>query len=83
MSQEDKQMCLFRKSTSLDWGNEWNQWYILPAISINFTNGFTFTFEWLKISYSHTWAVVTYEEEDEWAAVRYKLKDKQNESSSV
>ena len=83
MSEQEKQMCLLRKSSYLEWGNEWNQWYILPAISIGFNNGFTFTFEWLKISYSHSWAVVTYEEEDEWASVHYKINNKENESSSV
>ena len=83
MSQEDKQMCLLRKSTSLDWGNEFNEWYVLPAISLNFTYGFSITFHWLKICYSHSWRVITYEEEDEWASVHYKIDNKENESSSV
>ena len=83
MSQQDKQMCLLRKSSYLDWGNEFNEWYILPSISLSFTYGFSITFHWLKIYYSHTWKVVTYEEEDEWASVHYKITDKENESCSL
>ena len=83
MSQEDKQMCLLRKSSYLEWGNEFNEWYILPSISISFSSGFTISFYWLKIQYSHTWKVVTYEEEDEWASVHYNINNKENESSSV
>lgn len=83
MSQEDKQMCLLRKSSYLEWGNEFNEWYVLPAISLNFTYGFSITFYWLKICYSHTWKVVTYEEEDEWASVHYNITNKENESSSI
>ena len=80
---EEKQMCLLRKSSYLEWGNEFNEWYILPSISINFSSGFTITFYWLKIQYCHTWKVVTYEEEDEWASVHYNITNKENESSSV
>lgn len=76
-------MTALRKSTSFDWGNEFNEWYIIPAITVSFNYGFSITIAWLKIYYSHTWRVITYEEEDEWASIHYKLKDKQNESSSV
>lgn len=77
MSEQEKQMCLLRKSSYLEWGNEFNEWYILPSINMNFTNGFSITFYWLKIEYSHTWEVVTYEEEDEWASVHYKITKKE------
>ena len=83
MSEQEKQMCLLRKSSYLEWGNEFNEWYIIPSISINFSCGFTISFYWLKIQYCHTWKVVTYEEEDEWASVHYKIDNKENESSSV
>jgi len=77
MREEEKQMCLLRKSSYLDWGNEFNEWYILPSISINFSTGFTITFYWLKIQYCHTWRVITYEEEDEWASVHYSINNKE------
>lgn len=70
-------MCLLRKSSYIDWGNEFNELYIIPAISTNFTNGFSITFYWLKIQYSSTWRVVTYEEEDEWASVHYNITNKE------
>ena len=81
--EEDKQLCSFRKSTYLTWGNEFNEWYIIPNISIYFSDGFHITFNWLKIQYSNDWTVITYEEEDEWASVHYNTKIKKNESSSV
>ena len=76
MLQEEKRMCLLRKSTSLDWGNEFNEWYILPSISINFTQGVNINFYWLKIQYYHSWRVITYEEEDAWASVYYNINKK-------
>ena len=70
-------MCLLRKSSYLEWGNQLDEWYILPSVSISFTDGFSITFYWLKIEYSHTWKVVTYEEEDEWASVHYNITKKE------
>ena len=81
--EEEKQLCSFRKSTYLTWGNEFDEWYIIPSFSVYINNGLSISFNWLKIQYCHTWSIVTFEEEDEWAAVHYKLKDKENESSSV
>ena len=81
--EEDKQMCILRKSSYLEWDKADNNWYILPSISLNFTSGFNITFYWLKIQYSHTWKVVTYEEEDEWASVHYNINNKEDESSSI
>ena len=80
---EDKQLCYFRKSTSLTWGNEFNEWYIIPNVSIYINKGFDISFNWLKIQYSNSWSVVTFEEEDEWASVHYNINNKENESSSV
>ena len=82
MSEQEKQMSLLRKSSYLYWGNEFNEWYIIPSVSISFNRGFSINFYWLKIQYCQTWRVITYEEEDEWASVHYKI-DKENESSSV
>ena len=80
---EDKQLCLLRKNIYLTWGNKFNEWYIIPNISIHFSGYLDITFNWLKIQYSNSWSVVTFEEEDEWASVRYNIKNKENESSSV
>jgi len=76
-------MCLLRKNTFIEWGNEFNEWYILPNIAINFTSGFSISFYWLKILYYHSWKVISYEEEDEWASIHYKIERKENESDSV
>ena len=81
--EEEKQLCVFRKNTYLSWGNEFNEWYIIPTISMYFSSDFNITFYWLKIQYSHSWKVVTFEEEDEWAAIHYNKNNKENESSSV
>ena len=81
--EEEKQLCAFRKNTYLTWGNEFNEWYIIPNVSIYINNGFNISFNWLKIQYAHTWIVITFKEEDEWAAIHYNLNNKKNESSSV
>ena len=74
--EQDKQLLYVRKDTYLGWGNEYEEWYIIPTFSINVNDGFTITFQWLKLQYSHNWNYVTYEEGDEWAAVHYKVKNK-------
>jgi len=76
-------MCLLEKTTFLEWGNEYNSWYIIPTVEFYFNSGITITFNWLKIQYSHNWAVVTFEEEDARAKVSYDLRNNKDESSSV
>ena len=83
MSEKEKQMCLLRKSSFLEWDNIDREWYIIPSITISTDYGFRISFYWLKIQYCHTWRVITNEEEDEWASVHYKIDNKENESSSV
>ena len=74
--QEEKQMCLLRKDSFLEWGDEFNDWYILPSITVNLNSYFTISFNWLKIHYQHSWKIVTYEEEDAMAQVHYNLNNK-------
>ena len=76
-------MCLLQKTTYLEWGNEYDDWDIIPAIHLNFNSCFSITFTWLKIQYSHTWDIITFEEEDARARVRSNLNNNNDESSSV
>ena len=76
-------MCFLQKATFLEWGNEYNSWYIIPNVEVYFNSGCSITFNWLKIQYSHSWKVVTFEEEDARAKAEYNLRDNKDEPSSV
>jgi len=76
-------MCLLQKTTYLEWGNAYDDWYIIPTIEFNFNSSFSIMFNWLKISYCHTWRVITFKEEDARASIHYKIERKEDEPSSV
>ena len=75
----DHELCYIKKVTSLEFNNEYNEWYLLPTITISFNCGVDITFHWLKIYYSSYWSVVTFKDEDKYAEfIRYK--NNKNES---
>ena len=79
---EDLELCCIKKLTYLEFYNETDEWYIIPNISISFNNDIDITFRWLKLYYSSYWSVVTYKEENDYAAfIRHKYN--KNESSSL
>lgn len=63
----DHELCLIKKVTSLEFHNEYNEWYLLPTVTISFNCGVSITFYWLKVYYSSGWTIVTYKDEDEYA----------------
>ena len=70
-------MSCLKKVTYLEWGTEYDKWYILPVISISFNGVIDIEFRWLKILYSNNWSIITYKDEDEYAElIRYKNKIK-------
>jgi hypothetical protein len=74
---EYEQMSFLKKTTFLEWGTEYDEWYIIPNITISFNGGVGINFHWFKICYSHFWKVVTIGEEDEYAEfIRNKNKNK-------
>ena len=64
---EDLELCLVKKVTYLEFHTEYDEWYLLPNISVSFNDGIDITFRWLKAYYSSFWSIVTYKDEDEYA----------------
>ena len=74
---ENEQMSFLKKVTFLEWGSEYDEWHILPTITIAFNSGFSIDYHWLKIHYSQFWKVVTNEEENDYTKYLInKNKDK-------
>lgn len=63
----DHELCHIKKVTSLEFNNEYNEWYLIPTISISFNSSLCITIYWFKIYYSNYWSVVTYKDEDDYA----------------
>lgn len=61
---EGQRLCSLEKKTYLEYGNEYDYWYIIPSITFYYNIGFGITFQWLKINYGHFWKVLTFDEED-------------------
>lgn len=64
---EELELCLIKKTTSLEFSTEYGEWYIIPTISISFNCGVDIALKWFKIYYSSYWQVITYKDEDEYA----------------
>lgn len=80
---EDKEVCSINRTTYLDWGTEYDQWYIIPCISFYINNGFGISICWLKLCYNEDYDIITIEEVKAKAKARYNLIHNNNESSSV
>lgn len=73
------ELCNVKKVTYLEFNNEYNEWYLIPSVSISFNQGVNITFYWFKIYYSSYWTIVTYKDEDDYAKF-ITSKIKRNES---
>lgn len=70
---EDLEVCLIKKVTYLDFRTEYNEWYLIPTVSISFNSGCDISIKWFKFNYSSYWSVVTYKDEDDYAEfIQYK-----------
>lgn len=79
---EDKELCFIKKVTNLEFRDTYDEWYIIPTISISFNNGIDIAFHWFKVYYASFWSVVTFEDENEYAEF-IQYKNNKNELSCL
>lgn len=72
----DHELCYVKKTSSLEFDNEYSEWFIIPTISISFNSGLYITIHWLRCFYINHWTTVTYQDENNYAEYR---KNKNNE----
>ena len=74
---EDEELCVFIRSVYCGWGNEYDEWYIIPNIAI-FNNGnFGFVFNFLKFEFTVNYFGRTHNDE---SAICRALADKHNKT---
>lgn len=74
---DDSEFCLIKKTTCLNFNTPYNDWYIIPTITVSFNNGVSITFYWFNITYSSFWTVVTFEDENKYVEfIQFKNNNK-------